>query len=35
VREAVKKRDLLLLGQPGCPAAQAVSAAAARMVAQA
>jgi flagellar biosynthesis protein FlhG len=33
VREAVKKRSLLLLGQPGCPAAQAVSAAAARMVA--
>ena len=33
VREAVKKRGLLLLGQPGSPAAQAVSAAAARMVA--
>ena len=33
VREAVKKRSLLLVSLPGCPAAQAVGAAAVRMLA--
>ena len=32
VRDAVKKRSLLLVSQPGCPAAQAINAAAARMI---